>query len=152
MEDKLKQYIMDNIFNDRPNLDNDWELFMENEELEIPFWFTLCQEYELENARSIKGLMQSQYSSLSSFVDSILPKKLYVVKQYNVHFSSSSEVVFGVFNTYEKALSEMKQGFENLYKDFNSTLTENGTNQWISNKYDFGVMISELPINVFGEI
>lgn len=76
MEDKLKQYIMDNIFSYRPNLDNDWELFMENEELELPFWYTLCQEYELENSRSIKGLMQSQYTSLSSLIESLLPKKI----------------------------------------------------------------------------
>lgn len=152
MEDKLKQYIMDNIFSYRPNLDNDWELFMENEELELPFWYTLCQEYELENSRSIKGLMQSQYTSLSSLIESLLPKKLYVIKQYDIWFSNSSKVVFGVLDTYEKALNEMKQGFEKLYPDFNSTLTANGTNQWISDKYNFGVMISELPSNVFGEI
>ena len=67
-------------------------------------------------------------------------------------FSDSSKVVFGMFDTYEKALNEMQLGFEKLYPGFNADIYENGANQWISDRFEFGVMISELPINVFDEV
>ena len=152
MEKKIKEHIMDDIFCDRPFDENDWDSFMKNSALEFPDNFQVCQEYELDNARDIRGLMQSKYDDLIRLAESILPKNIYVVEQFDVWFSDSSKVVFGMFDTYKKALNEMKLGFEKLYPGFNADIYENGANQWISDRFEFGVMISELPINVFDEV
>lgn len=152
MEKKIKEHIMDDIFCERPFEDNDWDSFMKNSTLKFPDNFQVCQEYELDNARDIRGLMQSKYNDLVRLVESILPKNIYAVEQFDVWFSDSSKVVFGMFDTYEKALNEMKLGFEKLYSGFNADIYENGANQWISDRFEFGVMISELPINVFDEV
>ena len=113
------------------------------------------EKLNLVNPYSVEDgirLMQSKYNDLVRLVESILPKNIYVVEQFDVWFSDSSKVVFGMFDTYEKALNEMKLGFEKLYPGFNADIYENGANQWISDRFEFGVMISELPINVFDEV
>jgi len=56
------------------------------------------------------------------------------------------------FTSREQAIEEMQEGFEKLYPGFKKDLCENGRNQWICDKHDFGVMISEITLNEFGEI
>jgi hypothetical protein len=76
---------------------------------------------------------------------------VWMLEQYNTHFDYSSKVLFGIFDTYEKAKKAMS-GFEDIYKDFFDSLYENGRNQWVSDRYDFGIQISEVKFNTFGEV
>ena len=49
----------------------------------------------------------------------------------------------------------MKIGFEELYAGFTDDVYENGSNQWITDRFDFGVMIEEIQFeitNTFGEV
>ena len=75
------------------------------------------------------------------------------ISQYNKWFSAHC-ADFGTFTDFEIAVKSMKIGFEKLYPGFTDDVYENGTNQWITDKFDFGVMIEkiEFDINKFGEI
>ena len=62
---------------------------------------------------------------------------------------------FGTFYELDDAIEAMKNGFEKMYPGFIDDVYENGTNQWITDKYDFGVMIEEIQLeinNTFGEM
>lgn len=81
-------------------------------------------------------------------------KSMLIVYQYDQWFTSQSRVLFGVFvdKTFEEVESITMDGFEGLHKGFKDDVYRNGTNQWITDKYDFGFSIEEIKeVNVFGE-
>lgn len=77
----------------------------------------------------------------------------YKISQYDKWFNEFC-ADFGTFNELEDAIEAMKNGFEEMYPGFIDDVYENGTNQWISDKFEFGVMIEECSFeinNTFGE-
>ena len=143
------EFILDDIFNDRPHKKNDWKAFMDNAaDLELPEGFEACQEYILDNARELRGLMQSKLDSLLTLATKLAPQKVFFVEQYDSWFSSSSKVLFGVFTSKEKALIEIGHNTDNFKKDY----YENGTDQWMSDTLDCGIMIREVSLDKFGEL
>jgi len=81
-------------------------------------------------------------------------KKLYEIAQFDLHFSHSSQVSFGYFHasSIDEVETIMKEGFEELYPGVSNDFCSNGTNQWTTDKYEFGVMIQEIETNTFGEL
>ena len=78
----------------------------------------------------------------------------YKISQYDKWFSEHC-ADFGTFDDLDTAVEIMKKGFEKMYPGFLNDVYENGTNQWITNKFDFGVMIEEIQFeitNTFGEM
>ncbi|MCK9553202.1 hypothetical protein [Aquamicrobium sp.] len=139
----LQKFVMENIFSDRPCNENGWEVFMSNEDLEIPEGFELSQAYELENAREIRGLMQSQFDDLCRLQDKISLKEVWILSQYDLWFSSGSETILGMFDSYDKAYGKMMEKFSN------DDLQQNGENQWLSDEQEFGLMIYSSALNQF---
>lgn len=76
----------------------------------------------------------------------------YKISQYNKYFNEHC-ADFGTFDDFDAAVEAMQFGFEELYPGFTEDVYENGSNQWITDKFDFGVMIEEFEItNTFGEV
>ncbi|MDD3054825.1 MAG: hypothetical protein PHE16_02990 [Aliarcobacter sp.] len=78
----------------------------------------------------------------------------YKISQYNKYFNEHCSD-FGTFDDFDAAVEAMKIGFEELYTGFADEVYENGSNQWITDKYNFGVMIEEMQFettNTFGEV
>lgn len=79
---------------------------------------------------------------------------IYEIAQFDLHFSDSSKVQFGYFtaSSIDEVETIMKEGFEELYPGVSNDFCSNGTNQWTTDKYEFGVMIQEIETNTFGEL
>lgn len=78
----------------------------------------------------------------------------YKISQFDKYFSEHC-ANFGTFNNFDAAVEAMKIGFEELYPGFTDDVYENGSNQWITDRFDFGVMIEEIQFeitNTFGEV
>ena len=78
----------------------------------------------------------------------------YKISQYNKYFNDHC-ADFGTFDDFDAAVEAMKIGFEELYPGFTDDVYENGSNQWITDIFDFGVMIEEIQFevtNTFGEV
>ena len=52
---------MDEIFSERPGLENDWEKFMSSDANDEVEGFVFSEEYVLDNAYAIRGVMTSRY-------------------------------------------------------------------------------------------
>ena len=78
----------------------------------------------------------------------------YKISQYDKYFNEHC-ADFGTFDDFDAAVEAMKIGFEKLYPGFTDDVYENGSNQWITDEFDFGVMIEEIQFeitNTFGEV
>ena len=78
----------------------------------------------------------------------------YKISQYDKYFNEHC-ADFGTFSDYEVALEAMINGFDDLYPGFTQDFYKNGDNQWISDRFYFGVMIEEIQFeitNTFGEV
>ena len=78
----------------------------------------------------------------------------YKISQYDKYFNEHC-ADFGTFSDYEVALEARINGFDDLYPGFTQDFYKNGDNQWISDRFDFGVMIEEIQFeitNTFGEV
>ncbi|MFA7084744.1 MAG: hypothetical protein WC141_09435 [Arcobacteraceae bacterium] len=153
-EELIRNQIMDNIFNERPGEENDWDVFMEttpvDEEID---GFIACEEFEWNSIHSLREKMKTDLLNLCALQEDIKSSQsLFIVEQYDIHFSKSSRVFFGVFDSKEKAIEEMEKGFETLYLGFNDFIQENGKNQWVVELLDMGVEIREIQLNQFGEV
>ncbi len=153
-EELIKNQIMDNIFHERPGEENDWDVFMEktptNEEID---GFVACEEFEWNSIHSLREKMKTDLLNLCALQEDVKSNQsLFIVEQYDIHFSKSSKVLFGVFDSKEKAIEEMEKGFETLYLGFNDFIQENGNNQWVVELLDMGVEIREIQLNQFGEV
>lgn len=77
----------------------------------------------------------------------------YRISQYDKSFNEHC-ANFGTFDVFDAAVEAMQIGFEELYPGFTDDVYENGSNQWITDRFDFGVMIEEIQLeitNTFGE-
>lgn len=165
IENIIKNFIVDDVFSEHPgNIGEAFDYFMEADVdttesvslSELAFNYEVCAKYETENIRSIRDLMQSKLDDLVKLQGNILKdSSIFMVYQYDQWFSADSRVLFGVFTN--KTLDEVKKiamdGFEKLYPGFKDDIYSNGKNQWLSDKFDFGVCIEEVEnINVFEEM
>ena len=71
---------------------------------------------------------------------------LFIIQQFNMYFNSKY-ADFGVFTDRDKAIEAMMNGFEELCPGFKEDVYENGTNQWVTDKFDFAVNLAEIEIN-----
>jgi len=114
-----------------------------------------------DNDKSEKGLevdmeIVSLAVDLAEAVIESDSSSIYNIYQCNMHFENSSKVHFGTFSSKDYSLNKVQEilfnGFEELYSGFKDDCYSNGTNQWVTDKHGFGVMIEEVEINEFGEI
>ena len=73
------------------------------------------------------------------------------LEQFNIWFNYDSRVLFGVYNSEDDARNAVNQ-FEKLYKGFLEDVYESSRNQWTTDKFEFGVKITEVQTNTFGEL
>lgn len=71
---------------------------------------------------------------------------IYTIQQYDTHFNNMC-AEFGHFTDRDKAIKAMMNGFEELYPGFKDDVYANGDNQWITDEFDFGVVIVEIDVN-----
>ena len=147
---KIQEHILDDIFSDRPCGSNDWEVYMENKELEHPEGFEPCEMYNWDNAREIRGLMQSKFDELETLYGALLPKSVWQISQLSDHGEHLCD--FGLFSSREKAIEEMHKGFSELYEGFSDELWFDGRDQWHCNKHEFIVHIQGLALDSFMEV
>jgi hypothetical protein len=138
----------------------DYDRFMsltsltEDEDNDFIIWEPF-EGYDLDN---LKSLLQQAFETAYALLEKGSKQdnhSVFMVYQYDQWFSADSRVLFGVFTN--KTLDEVKKiamdGFEKLYPGFKDDIYSNGQNQWLSDKFDFGVCIEEVEnINVFEEM
>ena len=77
---------------------------------------------------------------------------IYSIEQYDTSFRNHLET-FGFFTNRKLAIKAMMDGFEKLYPGFKEEVWENGSNKWVSDAHDFGIVISEISVNnIFEEM
>ncbi|MFY4797250.1 hypothetical protein ACOTVS_12070 [Aliarcobacter butzleri] len=147
IENKIKQNIMNDIFCDRPFTEKDWNVFMKNKNNKYPDGFQVCEEYELENAKNIRGLMQSKYDNLINLIENIYPKNAYILEERDIWYSKNDVVPLGVFDSIEKAVKAATKEYGKLKKDGSDCHYEP-----IKNPNSVKLFIKEATLNVFEEI
>lgn len=149
VEKEIKDFVMNQIFSERPEENNDWDLFMSNETLEEPYGFEVCQEYEYENARNLRGLMQTMFDDLIDLNEDISLKEVYILSQYDIWFSHASRVCFGIYDSLKKAKDAMQELFGE--EGFELYSTEDDL-QWTNDDIGYGLMIESYTLNEIGEM
>jgi len=76
---------------------------------------------------------------------------VYEIKQFDTHFSNEL-CSLGMFTDENIAIQEMMDGLEKQYPGFKEDVHINGSNQWITDKFDFGILIKKIALNNFGEL
>ncbi len=76
---------------------------------------------------------------------------MYLLREFDEHFSWSSQIVLGIFSTRKKALAAARKRYSEKYD-----LTPNGDEQWWIEKVDAdsrvgGLMITEMEVNKIDE-
>lgn len=146
-ENKIKEYILGDIFCESPNMENDWEVFMENETNEYPDGFQVCEEYELDSARDIRSLMEVKFEDLMKLSEKITPKVLYILEERDVWYSKNDVVQLGVFDSIEKAVEAATEEYGELQEDGSVCHYEP-----IKNPHNVRLFIKEATLNVFEEL
>lgn len=146
-ENKIKEYILGDIFCESPNMENDWEVFMENETNEYPDGFQVCEEYELDSARDIRSLMEVKFEDLMKLSEKITPKVLYILEERDVWYSKNDVVQLGVFDSIEKAVEAATEEYGELQEDGSVCHYEP-----IKNLHNVRLFIKEATLNVFEEL
>lgn len=139
IETRVKDFIMNEIFHDRPFNNTDWDDFMADSNKIIDF--QLCEAYEIEDVRGIRGLMEKRLEEQLKLQEDLEIKTVYIVSLYNIWFNDDSESIEGIFDSYERAEEFM---FSEYGKD---NLDENGSNQWTCGEKEYGLMIYSTPFN-----
>ncbi|SMP86064.1 hypothetical protein SAMN06313486_10186 [Epsilonproteobacteria bacterium SCGC AD-308-P11] len=115
---------------------------------------TECCFYDESNDMYVKGTIEDAYYKTKLEIDTLkeTPTVFYSIQQFDIHFNSML-AEFGMFIDRDKAIEAMMHGFEELYAGFKKDVYENGSNQWITDNFDFAVQLTEIEINnTFGEI
>jgi len=146
-ENKIKEYILGDIFCESPNMENDWEVFMENETNEYPDGFQVCEEYELDSARDIRSLMEVKFEDLMKLSEKITPKDLYILEERDCWYSNESSIQLGVFDSIEKAVEAATEEYGELQEDGSVCHYEP-----IKNPHNVRLFIKEATLNVFEEL
>jgi len=69
---------------------------------------------------------------------------VYLLELFDKYFSNDSKKTLGIYSSKEKALEAVGYNKESWKKD---EFYENGRNQWISDKLEEGIMISQYKLN-----
>lgn len=77
---------------------------------------------------------------------SAILKSVYLLYQYDIYFTKSSAVLFGVFSSLKLATDAVQINFDEL-DGVNCELYSNGENQWKSNSLEFGIAIVEIELD-----
>lgn len=72
------------------------------------------------------------------------------VSQLSIHGEHLCD--FGYFDSKKLAIDSFMKGFDELYSGFREDVYSNGINQWITDKHDFVVNLSEIELNIFEEV
>lgn len=116
--------------------------------------YTEALEYNREHDVFGEDAKNNTRGDLESFItelDSIRSSNVvYTIKQYDTYFSTHY-ADFGSFTNKEIAVKSFINGFEALHPGFIEDFYENGENQWVSDKFEFGVMITETSLGEFGK-
>ncbi|WP_418180560.1 hypothetical protein ACNSOL_00030 [Aliarcobacter lanthieri] len=147
IENRIKEYILGDIFCDTPNMDNDWDIFMNNKKNEYLDGFQVCEEYELDNARNIRRLMQSKYDNLINLIKCLYPKNIYILEERDRWYSKEGTVQLGVFDSIEKAVESATKEYGELQKDGSNYHFEP-----IKNPHNVKLFIEIATLNVFEEL
>ncbi|QKF59221.1 hypothetical protein [Aliarcobacter lanthieri] len=146
-ENKVKEYILGDIFCDTPNMDNDWDIFMNNKKNEYPDGFQVCEAYELESARDIRNLMQMRLEDLIRLSENIIPKNIYILEERDTWYSDNDVVQLGVFDSLDKAVEAATKEYGKLEKDRSDCHYKP-----IKNPNNVKLFIKEATLNVFEEL
>ena len=146
-ENQIKEYILGDLFNDTPNMDNDWDIFMNNKKNKYPDGFQICEAYELESPRDIRSLMEVKFEDLMKLSEKITPKVLYILEERDVWYSKNDVVQLGVFDSIEKAVEAATKEYGELQED-GSLLHYEPRNSPNNVK----LLIKEVTLNVFEEL
>ena len=141
-ENKIKEYILGDIFCESPNMENDWEVFMENETNEYPDGFQVCEEYELDSARDIRSLMEVKFEDLMKLSAKITPKDLYILEERDCWYSNESSIFMGAFNSLDAVIELATKEYGELQED--------GSNchyKPINNPYNLTLYINKVTLN-----
>lgn len=153
LEKKIYEFVMDEIFSDRPCKETDWDLFMNNESTIIPDDFEVCNLYEYENAESLRNLMQSMFYMQHTFCESLYTKSVWQIFQTDVRMTYPSFVCFGTFNTLSDAHKAAEAGFGKIYPKFSEFLWKENNLYWHCQDLDFCIVFKNVAIdNNFGEV
>lgn len=146
-ENQIKEYILGDLFNDTPNKENDWDIFMNNKKNKYPDGFQICEAYELESPRDIRSLMEVKFEDLMKLSEKITPKVLYILEERDVWYSKNDVVQLGVFDSIEKAVEAATKEYGELQED-GSLLHYEPRN----NPNNVKLLIKEVTLNVFEEL
>lgn len=146
-ENQIKEYILGDLFNDTPNMDNDWDIFMNNKKNKYPDGFQICEAYELESPRDIRSLMEVKFEDLMKLSEKITPKVLYILEERDIWYSKNDVVQLGVFDSIEKAVEAATEEYGELQED-GSLLHYEPRN----NPNNVKLLIKEVTLNVFEEL
>ena len=147
IENKIKEYIIGDIFCETPNMENDWDIFMENQEDEYPEGFQTCEEYGFETPKDIRSLMDFKLRDLIDLAENIIPKDLYILEERDCWYSNGSVVQLGIFDSLDKAV-------ESATKEYGE-VKEDGSNfhyEPLKNPNNVKLFIKKATLNVFEEI
>ena len=101
---------------------------------------------------SINDEAISTKGSWIGYVHILEKQTVWLLEQYDQHFSCSSRVPFGLFTSREKAIEAMDKNYSKEALGEDAEFYENGTNQWISNVHNCGIKISEVELDKFEEL
>lgn len=73
---------------------------------------------------------------------------VWLLEEYDQHFARDSRTVLGVFSSNKEALGAMLDAYSHEEHQFR----KNGTNQWVADAIDCGVMIREVELDKLEEL
>ncbi len=146
-ENKIKEYILGDIFCETPNMENDWDIFMENQEDEYGEGFQTCEEYGFETPKDIRSLMDFKLKDLIDLAENIIPKEVYILEERDCWYSTNDVVQLGVFHSLEKAVEAATKEYGKLEMDGSDCHYEP-----IKNPNNVKLFIKQATLNVFEEL
>lgn len=112
---------------------------------------TECCFYDESNDMYRVGTIEEHLYKVQNELEELKSSSVFMVQQFDMHINCKY-ADFGMFFNRDKAVEAMMNGFEELYPGFKDDVYENGYNQWMTDKFDFAVNITEVEMNKFGEL
>lgn len=111
--------------------------------------FNNYEEYKnLPNAIIEREATNDEFVTFKTFNHSKAKTTVWLLEQYDMWFSSSSRVIFGVYSSREAALKTIGHDTDTWKQNY----YDNGTNQWKSDILECGIMVREINLDEFEEI
>lgn len=155
LENMAKTYAIGSYTSNGEN-EEDYEKFLSLKSLKDTE-FEIWEPFEDFSLRELHKFMEAEYNSALSLAKRAnelnIATMAYLVYQYDLHFTESSKVLFGIFTnkTYDEAKEIAMNGFEKLYPGLKDDVCGNGTGQWTTDKFDFGFSVERESLNIFEE-